>query len=310
MTVQIKDANGATQTVSTADDIIAALTAQATPTSAKGSPTTQMLTVQPGNDFVDLGTVTQAFNAGTAIFAIAKVQGSEFQTLVVSLEAIASGASVTVRARQTTNESWTTLRAQQAIANGTSGSVTVGGLFYFFIPYKFVEVIQSGGSSGNTIATALLFRGAPPVREVNSQGHIARSANGTTNNGSTGQATMTLYGAAVVKPFSIPEADWTSAAASGGIVNTTDVTLAAAAGAGIRNYLTSIDIANTHASVDTEVVVKDGSTVLWRRKFKAGDKASFHFNTPLKGSANTALNVACITTGSEVYVNAQGYVAV
>jgi len=33
-----------------------------------------------------------------------------------------------------------------------------------------------------------------------------------------------------------------------------------------------------------------------------------HFNPPLVGSNNTALNVAAITTSAKVYVNAQGYV--
>jgi len=33
------------------------------------------------------------------------------------------------------------------------------------------------------------------------------------------------------------------------------------------------------------------------------------FYNPLKTTANAALNFACITTGAQVYVNAQGYTA-
>jgi hypothetical protein len=33
------------------------------------------------------------------------------------------------------------------------------------------------------------------------------------------------------------------------------------------------------------------------------------FENPLKTTANTALNFACITSGAAVYVNAQGYTA-
>lgn len=109
----------------------------------------------------------------------------------------------------------------------------------------------------------------------------------------------------------VTTSDWKYAAASGGIVNTTDVAIKAAAGAGIKNVLTSLQIINTHATVATEVVVKDGSTIIWRAEFPAVMKepAVINFATPLVSSANTALNVAAITTGSKVYVNAQGYTA-
>ena len=33
------------------------------------------------------------------------------------------------------------------------------------------------------------------------------------------------------------------------------------------------------------------------------------FPTPLRGTAATAVNFACLTTGAQVYVNAQGYAA-
>lgn len=102
---------------------------------------------------------------------------------------------------------------------------------------------------------------------------------------------------------------WTYAGPSGGITDTSDDVIIAAAGVGKSNYLVSAQIINTHASVDTEVVIKDGSTVIWRREFKAlGVGASdIVFERPLISSNNTALNVAAVTTGAKVYVNAQGY---
>lgn len=104
--------------------------------------------------------------------------------------------------------------------------------------------------------------------------------------------------------------DWSYAAASGGIVNTTDAVLKAAT-AGQRTHLCSLQIKNTHATVATEIVVKDGSTVIWRGYAPAVMLTSdcIVFETPLVGTANTALNVAAITTGAAVYVNAQGYTA-
>lgn len=75
----------------------------------------------------------------------------------------------------------------------------------------------------------------------------------------------------------------------------------------MRNALTAIQISNAHASVATEVTVSDGATVIWRNHLAAGTRMDVEFPTPLLGTANTALNVACVTTGAAVYVNAQGY---
>jgi hypothetical protein len=121
----------------------------------------------------------------------------------------------------------------------------------------------------------------------------------------------TLVGALISKPFSIPELDWQYAGVTGGITGTTDVVLKAAAAAGIRNYVTSIDFRNAHATVATEVVIKDGATVIWRQLLPAAMAAPVEitFPTPLRGTAATAVNFACLTTGAQVYVNAQGYAA-
>lgn len=110
--------------------------------------------------------------------------------------------------------------------------------------------------------------------------------------------------------------DWSYAAASGGIADTSDVTLAAAPGAGKVNYLTSIQLQNADATVDTEVVVKSGSTVLFRTWLPPGNPAALtgtmpvqiNFPQPLRADNNTALTAACITTSAMVYINAQGFI--
>lgn len=118
----------------------------------------------------------------------------------------------------------------------------------------------------------------------------------------------TMIGALVQKPYSIPEADWSYTGAA--VTNTTDVVLAAAAGAGIRRYVTAIQLKNTNATA-TEVVIKDGATVIWRLLLPANMATAdtIAFPSPLKSTANAALNFACITTGASVYVAAQGYTA-
>lgn len=113
----------------------------------------------------------------------------------------------------------------------------------------------------------------------------------------------------------VPATPWNYAAASGGIDNSsTAVTIKAAAGASIRNYLTSISYAHATLGATTELAVRDGAagTVLWRTILHttafAGREVTF--NPPLRSTANTLLEVITLTavTG-DVLVNAQGYAA-
>lgn len=128
--------------------------------------------------------------------------------------------------------------------------------------------------------------------------------------GDTADLVTTLNGRLVVQPYSIPELTWSYAAASGGITNTTGVTAKAAGAAGIRNYITHVDVVNGHATVDTDVQIRDGAagTVLWRGFAKAaGGGVSADFNPPLRGTAATLVEIACGTTGTATYFNLTGY---
>lgn len=130
--------------------------------------------------------------------------------------------------------------------------------------------------------------------------------------GDTADLITTTIGQLVEIPYSIPENTWSYAAASGGITNTTGVTAKASAGAGLRNYITRVQIINGHATVSTDVQIRDGAsgTVLWRGFAQAaGGGVSAVFDPPLRGSAATLVEVACGTTGSATYFNLQGYVA-
>ena len=123
--------------------------------------------------------------------------------------------------------------------------------------------------------------------------------------------TQTSSAQLLVKEGHLPELDWAYAPPTGGIVNTTDVAAKAAAGAGLRNYIYSAQIKNANA-VAGEFVIKDGATVIWRGHLAANmlNAEELNFKPPLKGTANTAVNIACITTGQQVYANLQGGVGV
>lgn len=132
----------------------------------------------------------------------------------------------------------------------------------------------------------------------------------TLTTGQTADLMATLQGVLTVRPWTIPENEWSYASAAGGVINTTDVPLVAAAAAGLRRYITSMTLSNNSATA-TEVVLKDGaSTVIWRGHLPANaPNMLVTFENPLRTTAATALNFACITTAAAVYVNAQGYTA-
>ena len=150
-----------------------------------------------------------------------------------------------------------------------------------------------------------VIAGAP----VRIAGRGLSAAYATVATGDTVDLMCTLQGVQTVRPYTIPELEWSYASAAGGVVNTTDVVLAAAAGAGLRRYIVSMGLSNNSATA-TEVVLKDGATIIWRGHLPANaPNLHIDFGTPLRTTANAALNFACITTAAAVYVNAQGYIA-
>lgn len=112
----------------------------------------------------------------------------------------------------------------------------------------------------------------------------------------------------LTQPFVVPASRFNFAGATGGIVNTTAVPIAAAGGVGVRNYVAAVQYFNS-AAVASEIEIRDGSTVIWRGYAPASMTVpiSVVFPVPLRGSANTAINVAMATTATATRVSAQGY---
>lgn len=161
------------------------------------------------------------------------------------------------------------------------------------------------------IGNASVDHDAAVVAGVTQIGLEARSANPTAvATGDVTRALATLLGKQVVYPYALPGSTWQYAGPTGGITDTADDAIQAAGGAGVRHYLTALTVVNSHATVGTEVVIKDGSTVIHRGyAAPAGGGYTLTFPTPLRGTAATALNVACITTGSATVVSASGFSA-
>ena len=106
---------------------------------------------------------------------------------------------------------------------------------------------------------------------------------------------------------------WTYAAAAGGISNTTTaVTVRAAAGAGVRNCIASLQIFNATLGAGTEVAIRDGAAgaVLWRSIVPTtASQEVATFPVPICGTANTLLDAVTLpaTVTGGVYVNLQGF---
>jgi hypothetical protein len=201
-----------------------------------------------------------------------------------------------------------------SIENFDSHPVNISGVRYQ--SFNAALPVTFGGVGQQVVGTAAIDAAASgnPVQI----GTVVRNALPTTY--ATGDAAApiaTLAGVLVSAPYTIPEASWQYAAAASGILNTTTaVTIKTAAAAGVRNYITSIDVMHQTLGTATELAIRDGAggTVIWRSFLPAGATGRFSvpFPVPLRGTAATLLEVVTLTaTGTgAVYVNAQGYAAV
>jgi hypothetical protein len=95
------------------------------------------------------------------------------------------------------------------------------------------------------------------------------------------------------------------------MTGTTSTSLLAAPGASLRNYITTIIVSNSHATVGTDVIIQDGSggtTLLTIPAAAVYGGAAITLPTPLRQpTTNTALYCANVTTGASTKVSAVGY---
>jgi hypothetical protein len=166
------------------------------------------------------------------------------------------------------------------------------------------QTAHSSASTGSPLRIA--GRVAPTTAATQDQTLVA---------GDASDINVTTGRQLIQKPYETAENDWHYAAAASGIVSsTTAVTFKAASGtAGIRNYITSIDIGAIGAGTATELAIRDGAagTVIWRIQIPAAgfnNPFTVNFTTPLRGTANTLLEVVTLTSSATpLFFNAHGY---
>lgn len=115
-----------------------------------------------------------------------------------------------------------------------------------------------------------------------------------------------LVGKQIVMPYANPENFVAGVTAA--ITDTTSTSTIAAEGSGVRTYITSILVTNSHATVGTFVKILDGASIVWEGYAAAlGGGFSQSFPVPLRCTANTAVNTQCVTTGANVIASIAGY---
>ena len=126
--------------------------------------------------------------------------------------------------------------------------------------------------------------------------------------GDTSDLITTLVGAIITRDDCIPEMEISNSIT---LTNNTDTSLFAGAGSGLKNYIKTLVVQNTHATVATTFIIKDNTTAKFTINLPANMSMPvvINFLNPIPMTANTVTNVACGTTGSNVLVNATGYKA-
>jgi hypothetical protein len=103
----------------------------------------------------------------------------------------------------------------------------------------------------------------------------------------------TMIGAGVVRPYSLPEADWITPAPIGGIVNTTTpFQVRESAGAGIRNYVTAIDLVSEALTNATDLRIREPDLTAASQTIAS--------NTLTTGTHGLAIGDAVVATASGV----------
>jgi hypothetical protein len=112
---------------------------------------------------------------------------------------------------------------------------------------------------------------------------------------------------------------WSYSNGATGILSntTTAVTIKTAAGGSVRNFIDSCSINTTAFGASVPVAIRDGAggTVLWAHNVPTAgflQPVNIHFAMPLRGTANTLLEVVTPTanTSGTVWLNCQGHTGI
>lgn len=277
------------------------------------------------------GTLTVGLPSGAATAAKQPAFGTAGtpSTDVLSVQGISGGTNLPVSQATAANLNAAVVGNVASGATDSGNPVKIGGIFNTTLPTltngQRGDIQQD--ANGNT-RSRLVGSSSAGVDAYTNSALAWVMANSATSGGTTvlplattgaaynGSTWDRLRGNTVglaVLPNGMSAQRWSYAAASGGISNTTTaVTIKAAAGAGLKNCVASLQLSADALGTATEFAIRDGAggTVLWRTKIQTAGLTSSSppLSAAICGTANTLLEVVTLTasgTGA-VYFNAQG----
>lgn len=220
-----------------------------------------------------------------------------------------------------TTTTWTvgTAMVEQLNASPVTLSAVRPQTFNHALPVAVLGGSATGGrvdvnvGSGQVGSSALQIQGTAAHDAVQAGNPVRIGARARTSNvtpvasDDVVDVVATTVGANVVRLGSIPELEFATAQT---VTTNTQTAIRAAQGTGLRSHLTSLTFQNTNATATT-LTIQDGSTTLLTINVPASMTlpAQLQFPTPLKSSANAALNYTAGTTGASVLLACQGYTA-
>lgn len=254
-----------------------------------------------GTPLLNLATAGYLATVTSALQGVFKADGAGFlKARLAALAAVTGTATVTMRVIQGANS------IGQSLPTGTNSIGNIGTVTTV-TTCSTLTTLANGQTAHSSASTGSPVRIGGRVKTANDTTLVA---------GDASDAAMTTDGAQVIKPFAAPELDWFYAAAASGIVNTTTAVVAkAAAAAGVRNYVTGVELSWDSLTNATEFAIRDGAagSIIWRHKIPANSAGSIaiSFATPRRGTAATGIEIlttAASGTGG-VYANLAGYAA-
>ncbi len=206
--------------------------------------------------------------AGTAATGVVTVQGIASMTKLL----VTPDANSAVNVAQ--------VGGTNSISAGVAGALAVGGTV----------------ATNVAITSNPLNIGAQAVSSENSAATTARQV----------QLVADLVGKLITLPYANPENFVAGTTAA--ITDTTSTSVIASAGGSLRNYITSILVSNSHATVGTFVKILDGASIIYEGyAAPAGGGFAASLPVPLRGTAATAVNAQAVTTGANFIVSCAGY---
>jgi hypothetical protein len=193
----------------------------------------------------------------------------------------------------------------QAIAMGT-GVRSAGTQRVTVATDDLVPVSMATNTPLGTVAHDSADSGAP----IKTGGRAVSAEITPVTTGDRTDSIHDLAGKQVVMPYANNE-NFVSGAITTAMTGTTSTSLVAAPAAGLRNYITTIIVSNSHATVGTDVIIQDGSggtTLMTIPAAAVYGGAVINLPVPLRQPTTaTAIYCANVTTGASTKVSAVGY---